>query len=439
MARHVAAFYAFVFSLLSFGGTFAMANDKLVIISPHPKSIQQEYVPAFTEYYKKTFNTDIDVDWLDQGGTTDNINFLKARIAKFPKSADIDIFWGGGTAASLELQRENLLEKYSIPPALKAQLPKSAAGVPLYDNTETWYAAALSTFGIFYNKKIIKTEKLREPGSWQDLTSAKYFNQIIMTDPRRSGTATAIVAIVLQGLGWNKGWELLTVMAANTRSFTHSSFDPIKAVAKGDVAAATAIDFYAYEKIAEIGKETLGFSVPKGQLALDPDPITILHGAPNRKQAERFVDFVLSVQGQKLLMLPVGVQGGPKQAALARMAVNTQAYSETKKLRLIEMNPFKQKSGFKMDTEKMSKFSRPLEDLIGAIHVDTNKELKVAWEKLLKSGKSAEKLSELGEPFVTEKELLAMSENWDNEAFRNQAINNWVKGARARYAKILAE
>ena len=41
--------------------------------------------------------------------------------------------------------------------------------------------------------------------------------------------------IMLYSLGWDKGWKLLNSLAGNTRKFTHSSSDPIKAIITGDV------------------------------------------------------------------------------------------------------------------------------------------------------------------------------------------------------------
>ena len=74
----------------------ALAADKLIIISPHRKTIQREFIPLFKTWYKDTYKTEVEVDWLDQGGTSDDVRFIRARFAKKPASAGVDIFWGGG-------------------------------------------------------------------------------------------------------------------------------------------------------------------------------------------------------------------------------------------------------------------------------------------------------------------------------------------------------
>jgi ABC-type Fe3+ transport system substrate-binding protein len=421
-------------SILLCSSFTAWANDTLVILSPHRKSIQEEYVPVFKQYYKKKFNTEVDVQWLDQGGTSDDVRFLRAKFANKAKTSGVDMFWGGGTATFVELQRDGFLDSYKLPAELQAQVPEKAIGIPLYDKTKTWYASAMSSFGMFYNKKIMKFDGLPEPKTWQDLGSPVFKDNISLSDPRRSGSANTMNAIILQTMGWDKGWELLTAIAGNTRSFTHSSSDPIKAVVSGDVALSMAIDFYALAKIGDLGSENLGFALPEGQSVLDPDPIAILRGAPNRKVAERFVDFVLSVEGQKLLLLPKGAPNGPKKSSLGRMAVNTKAYEETEGKRISPSNPFTQKGFIMLDLERALRLQRVFNDLFGSTLVDTHDDLKKGWRKLA-SGKAVDpaKLASFGKPPVSEAEFNALVDKWDDGVLRNKTINSWVSSSREKY------
>jgi ABC-type Fe3+ transport system substrate-binding protein len=415
----------------------AWAKDTLVILSPHRKSIQEEYVPLFRDYYKQKFKTEVNVEWLDQGGTSDDVRFLRAKFGANPKTANVDLFWGGGTATFLELHSEGFLDTYRLPASLKGQIPETAAGIPLYDKTQTWYASAMSSFGVFYNKKILKFDKLPEPKTWLDLGNPVYRNNISLTDPRRSGSANTMNAILIQTNGWDKGWELLTAIAGNARSFTHTSTDPIKAVVAGDVALAMVIDFYALAKIGDIGPENLGFALPQGQTVLDPDPIALLKGAPNRQVAERFIEFVLSVEGQKLLVLPKGVPGGPKKSSLGRMAANVKAYEETEGKRIDAFNPFKQQGFVVLNLDKATKLQRVFNDMVGALLVDTHDDLKKAWGRVPKGGKvDPAKLAALGKPPITEAEFNQLVDKWDDEVLRNKTINSWVAAARQKYRTI---
>ena len=415
----------------------AIAADKIVIISPHRKSIQEEYIPVFKQYYKDQFKTDVQVDWIDQGGTSNDIRFIRSKFSVNPKTSEVDLFWGGGTVAFLELQSDKLLDKFEPSAALKKNLPAEAAGVAMYDKSKTWYASAMSSFGIFYNKKLLAIEKLPEPKTWEDLADPKYLNKLSLADPRHSGSAGSMNTIILQSLGWEKGWEILTAQGGNNRQWAHSSSDPIKAVVAGDAAVAPAIDFYAMAKIGDIGKENLGFAIPVGKSVLDPDPVAILKGAPNRKVAERFVEWVLGTDAQAILVLPKGAAGGPRMESLARMAVitDTDVKTEGKRIEGI-INPFAQKSFLKLDNEKAAKLKRPLDDLIGALLIDNHKDLKTAWQRVIKNGAKPADLAALSKMPVTEAELLALAEKWDDNVLRNETINKWVNFAREKYLKV---
>lgn len=426
------------FTLGTFAAQSIYAADKLVIISPHRKSIQEEFMPVFKSFYKETYGTDIQIDWLDQGGTSDDIRFVRAKFKDNPKTSGLDLFWGGGATTFIELSSDGLLSSHKLPPELLKQIPKTAAGVALYDPSFQWYGTAMSSFGIFYNKKIIQFDKLEAPKTWEDLSSFKFYDNLIGTDPRHSGSVTLMNFIITQSMGWEKGYEMLTKLAGNMRKFSHSSSDPIKSVVAGDAAASLAIDFYANSKIVDLGKDNLGFALPEGQTVVDPDPVAILKGAPNRKPAERFVDWILSSAAQKLLILPKGAEGGPKFASLGRMAVNPLAYSETKEITGNITNPFELKSSLKLDMKKAATTKSVFIDLIGAYHIDNHKQLRKAWKSANARKNKAALIAKLTKVPVSEKEILVLAEKWDNEVFRNKTINGWISNARKLYDEVAA-
>jgi iron(III) transport system substrate-binding protein len=210
-------------------------------------------------------------------------------------------------------------------------------------------------------------------------------------------------------------------------------------VVAGDAAAAMAIDFYAKPQVVALGPENLGFLLPKGQTVLDHDPIAILKGAPNRKVAERFVNYVLSSEAQKVLILPKGVKGGPRFDTLGRMAVNQVSYAETEGLRTDAFNPFEQKTFLKLDLEKSSRMRRVFNDLIGATQIDTHSQLKAAWKAIIRRGSNPSEIREFISSPVTEEELLDLAGRWDDDVFRNRTINHWVQVSQDKYKKLTNE
>lgn len=410
------------------------SDDKLTIISPHRKSIQDEFIPRFEEHYEKTYKKKINVDWLDQGGTENELRYVMSKYENKAKTSGVDLFWGGGDVTFIDLDKHGLLEKYALPKDFD-MIPVSVAGIPLRSVKENWYGTALSSFGIFYNKPLLKIQKLKAPEHWADLGKPEFFNHVVAADPRRSSTAMLMNLIMLESAGWEKGWQLLFAVAGNTRTFTQSSSDPIKAVVSGDAVVAPAIDFYAASKVSELGTDKLGFILPVGETLFNSDPIGILKGAPNRTAAERFVQFVLSEEGQKLFILEKGSQSGPQKSTLARIGVNPNAYKNLQKgQKVAVMNPYEYKGeNMKISFQKLAASKKLLSDLIGSLHIDNHTQLKKAWDRARTSKDPNAELAKLAAPPFTEQEMNGLLAKWDDNVFRNRKINEWIQFAQKKY------
>jgi ABC-type Fe3+ transport system substrate-binding protein len=425
-------FHVLVSSWLCLFSFSIFASDTLTIISPHRKSIQDELVPRFEKAYAAKYHTPIHVEWIDQGGAENDLRFIRARAERGP--IGVDLFWGGGEISFEELQQEGLLVPYTLPEPLRQQIPETLNGRRLQN--PAWIGSALSAFGIFYNKQILGLRKLAAPLIWQNLGEPAYFDQLSMTDPRRSSSFLMMDLIILEALGWQKGWETLTLMSANTKQFTQSSSDPIKAVVSGEVASAIAVDFYAMAKINLLGEKNLGFVLPAGQTLFNSDPVAILKGTPHQVQAERFIEYILSPEAQLVLLLKKGDPQGPTFAALERMAVNPEAYKLAGSRALV-LNPFVTLTpNFTFDVTKNTRRKAIISDLLGILHIDMHKELKQAWKQLLaaKPNPTKEEITSLSTLPVTEAQLDALLKDWDNPLFRNKVLNEWTEFARKKYA-----
>jgi ABC-type Fe3+ transport system substrate-binding protein len=305
---------------LSFS-TPLFAAAKLTIISPHWEGIQREYAWAFEKWYKETYRDEVKVEWLDQGGTSDDFRFIVSEFSKKPGGIGVDIFWGGGTDPYADLAKKGLLLPYKVPASILDSIPATIYGVPMYHPDFLWYGTALSGFGILRNKVVMQMMHLPEVKTWEDLMKPDLCTWVGGADPRSSGSAHMLYETILQAYGWEKGWQILTLMGANIRSFSKGANQTPKDVAVGEVACGLAIDLYAWTQIAEVGKDRLDFVLPEGLTVINPDGIGILKGAPNLKAAQAFLEFALSGQGQALLVLPVGAPGGPQKFLLGRMPV----------------------------------------------------------------------------------------------------------------------
>jgi ABC-type Fe3+ transport system substrate-binding protein len=398
-------------------------------------SIQQEVVPAFKAYYLKNYKVPIDVEWLDQGGATEDLRYILSRFEKNPKSAQIDVLWGGGEQPVFELKKLKLLEPYKISSKLRAEVPQGVAAMPAYDVEEYWHAVNFSSFGIFYNKKLLKKMRIEEPKKWENLGEPQFFDLLSNADPRRSSSHLTIYTVIIQKLGWKDGWALLTKLAANTQKFALSSTAPVKAVVSAEAVAALSVDYFALAKVGDLGAENLGFHLPVSQTIINADPIGVLKGAPNLVAAGRFIEFLMNSETQKLFVLPKGAKQGPQFSTLGRLSINKKTYLETQGQRVFELNPFDLKiPTFVLDREHATKMQFVLSDLMGAVLVDAHSELKSA-ARYLRSRKQMGELDKLVFP-ITDQEMHKLADKWNDQNFRNQTINTWIETVKKIYKNI---
>jgi ABC-type Fe3+ transport system substrate-binding protein len=425
----------FIISLCLLLALPAFAAKKLILVSPHQESIQREFTDAFKGWYRKKTGETVELEWLDQGGTSSIMRFIRSEFSRNPKGINIDIFWGGGHEPYTALDQEKRLEPYKLPDAVLSRVPKDFFGIPVYDPKYTWYGTALSGFGIIFNKIVLKAEKKPEPRTWEDLARPEFKGWVGSADPRQSGSVHMSYAVMIESYGWEKAWSIITRLGANVKNFTQGAGDAPRDVVTGEVAAGLAIDFYAWPRVEEFGADKVGYVLPKGLTVVNPDSIGILKGAPNLDVAKEFVTFVMSEEGQKLWMLPKGAQGGPKKFTLGRLSVLPSLHQTLGKKSIVPLNPFELGGLVNYDSNRQGKLWSLVNDLVGALLVDTHQDLVRAWEAVIAGGMKPEAVAELTKMPVTLDQALALSAKWKNDAFRNQNINEWVKFAREKCKK----
>jgi len=394
------------------------AGGPLTVISPHSTDIQVE----FGDLWKKS-HPDIPIKWVGQGGSSDDLRFVKQQFQARGKDKGIgvDVFFGGGGETFAELEKDGDL----VPLSSDYGVPQELNKVPLRAKDNSWIAAALSGFGILYNKKIATRDALPIPKTWADLANGKLQEKVELADPRKSGSAHVVYEIILQSNGWQKGWKILTGMAGNARRFTPGSSEVIPDIKSGDAVFCTAIDFYAYKAIGESGAEKLAYIQPQGQNLITPDPIGVLKGSQNTQNAEKFVQFVLSPEAQKLWIGKKGTSGGPVHNDLLRLPALPSAYGS--KDAFTTLDPFNEKVSVTFDSDKAFRRRRALDDLIGAALVDNLDLVKAKWKK-------NPNLDATGYVPLPEKDFEALAAKWDDQTTSSNAKQKWALDARKHFS-----
>lgn len=281
--------------------TLAIASDKLTIVTSYPADVTDVYKSAFEQAHPG-----VTVEVVNKA-TSAGVKFLKETTS----NNSSDIFWASAPDAFEVLKADGLLEKYS--PAVEG-LPEKIGAYPINDPDGFYTGFALSGYGIMWNTRYAQSYGLEPARQWSDLTKAEYFGHVGISSPSRSGTTHLTIETILQGEGWEKGWEQIKWISGNSYTITERSFGVPDGVNTGSFGFGVVIDFFGFSS------RSSGFPVDfvyPDVTALVPANVGIVTNAPNEENARKFVDFLLSTKGQELLLDP----------KIMRLPVNPEAYA----------------------------------------------------------------------------------------------------------------
>jgi len=426
-------------------------NVELIVLTRHDTTIQS----LAKEYFLKS---EIAKEY-----HITNIRFIKAtesQWVEFIKRGVADVGWGGGPTLFDTLYTEGYLAPITdekILSLLGKNISETIAGMPMVrkdkDGKVYWIAAALSSFGFTENKAALKKWGLPEPKKWEDIASEAWARdppQYGIADPTRSTSNTRIYQIILQAFGWDKGWRILTLIAANSRIYDAS--DAVReAVIAGDIAAGNTIDFYGYTAM-QLNPDCV-YIIPEGESIINGDPIALLKSSKHPEAAQAFIYWVLT-EGQKIWLnkdvnrLPVNPSIFNTPEGQKRPDLRT-AYYLALHTRGIQFN----------DTEALETIYA-MQQYFKATLVDTNEELHQAWMAIVNAHKSGkiddqtfERLKdELTAPIqfkdpetgqtvtFTEEYAKKINEKILNDpTFKDTIMQEWRDAAKAKYEKVLKE
>ncbi|HEV2635969.1 MAG TPA: extracellular solute-binding protein [Actinocrinis sp.] len=178
----------------------------------------------------------------------------------------------------------------TLVPADHAYIPVSTTAVP----------------ALIYNAAKVTTV----PSSWQDLLTAPYKGKVGMNDPSQSGPTFPLIAGLMNQLGGQSGGvaageSFLARLKANGLQVHPTNGDTLHALETGQIDYGLIQSSAAFGEVAT-AKKSANYD-PKvvylGKTTLLPGVIGIDKGAPAQVQqeAEKFVQYVLSAAGQKVM------------------------------------------------------------------------------------------------------------------------------------------
>jgi len=271
-------------------------HSALMVYSAGPRGLAEALVKGFEH------KTGIPVD-LYESTTGKVLGRLEAEASD--PHADVVMLADWSAAESLDKQR-----------MLLAFRPVDVASVRWKAADDTYFGYSASALGITYNTKLVK----HPPTTWAQATEPQWRNKVVIPDPAQSGSAVDFVGGYLQTHA--NGWSLFRKLAKNGAVLEGANAEALDQVITGakDMVLA-GVDYMAYSDIAK--GEPLGIVYPHAGTVVNPRPVMILKSSKEVSEAEKFVNFTLSIEGQhdvtQAMLLPglKTVQANPKRAPLS--------------------------------------------------------------------------------------------------------------------------
>lgn len=327
----------------------APSARRVIVVTPHNEQIRSEFGRGFAAWHERRYGEPAVVVWNTPGGTSEISRLLRssweaALAAGREPGGDADVLFGGGSFEFERLSKPLVVESAAGERSASVLEPSGfdaawlastygandIGGRRLYDAEGRWLGAALSGFGIVSNNDVLARLGVPAPATWRDLADPRLRGWIAMVNPSQSSSIATAMEAILEREGWVEGWRILRRATANARSYSASASRAPIDVSQGDAAAGICIDFYGRAQSqalldadrAALGPdapERVGYVDPVGKTVIDSDPIAVLRNPVDREMARRFIEFVLSDEGQALWQFRAGTPGGPRHFELRRM------------------------------------------------------------------------------------------------------------------------
>lgn len=286
---------------LALSASGALADGKITVITSFPDSMTGPIEAAF-----EAAHPNYDLEILNKK-TSAGVKYIQ----EIAGDNTADIFWASAPDAFEVLKADGLLAQVNVQ---SEGIPEKIGAYPLNDPAGYYYGFAGAGYGIMWNERYLKANGLEPAKEWDDLADAKYHGHVGMSAPSRSGTTHLTVETLLQGEGWDQGWAKWKRIAGNFRTVTERSFGVPDGVNTGNFGLGIVIDFFGFSSKAS------GFPVDFAYptvTALVPANVGVVNNAPNEAGATTFIEYLLTPEGQEVLLDP----------AIMRLPVNPKTYA----------------------------------------------------------------------------------------------------------------
>lgn len=220
--------------------------------------------------------------------TGEALNRIRAEKAR-PQAS---VWFAGPGDSYLVAKQEGLLHSYRSPVAERV-------AAPFKDPDGYWTGLFTSVLGFASNKKILAEKGLKAPRSWNDLLNPELKGQVAVSNPATSGTAYTFLSTIVQLMGEERGFNYLRKLHGSIAQYPKSGMAPGQMAGRGELIVGILMLQDAY--LLQQQGYPLELSTPEEGTGYSLEPVAILEGAPEPVEARRFVDWILSREGQEVM------------------------------------------------------------------------------------------------------------------------------------------
>ena len=251
------------------------AEDSVILYTSVPTTIISKIEKAFESHVP-----DVDLKVFRSG-----TGKLAAEIATEREASGVkaDVVWVADFAYYETLKQQKLLLKYDS--------PAGQAPPPMKDPDGYYYSARMIAMGLAYNPTAVKDP----PRRWTDLLTAKWKNRVVMSNPQYSGAALDTVG----GLVMNCGLDYFRRLRANGAVVVRANDAVASKVASGEFPVGVVLDYFVRAQRKK--GSPIAIVYPEDGAIAIPSPIAIIRSSKHKEAAEKFLDYVISEDGQKAL------------------------------------------------------------------------------------------------------------------------------------------
>ncbi|MEX2535108.1 MAG: ABC transporter substrate-binding protein [Trueperaceae bacterium] len=265
-----------------------------------------------------------------RGGTA----AILARVSAERQAGAIaaDLIWVADPSEIIALKQEGLLLEHSS--AETEALPAA-----FRDPDNQYFAGRVLGIVIAYNTLMV--DGANAPQGWRDLLDPRFQGQTGFPTPANSGASMVTIGALLASEDF--GEEFIAELGANGMRQLRNNGDAAQMTATGEVHASIGLDFQI-RGLKEQGSP-IDYVYPADGAVFIPSPMAIFNTSENQDAARAFVDYILSQEGQQVLVeeanfIPVrddvtGPQGAPA-ADISQLEIDPDFIAENRE-RILEL------------------------------------------------------------------------------------------------------